>query len=98
MHAHVSLCMSTKEFFNKILESLLRFDVSSWERTAGGRNRTGTKVTFRGILSPLRLPIPPLRHEKVAEYYAINTCHVNRFCAQLGWLSLVCVQHNKEEG
>src|SRR5579863_5830956 len=26
---------------------------------ARGRNRTGTRVTPRGILSPLRLPVPP---------------------------------------
>jgi hypothetical protein len=29
---------------------------------ARGRNRTGTGVTSRGILSPLRLPIPPPGH------------------------------------
>ncbi len=30
---------------------------------AADRNRTGTPVAQRGILSPLRLPIPPQRHE-----------------------------------
>jgi hypothetical protein len=29
---------------------------------ARGQNRTGTEVTLRGILSPLRLPIPPPGH------------------------------------
>ena len=29
---------------------------------AEGRNRTGTTLTGQRILSPLRLPIPPLRH------------------------------------
>ena len=29
---------------------------------AEGRGRTGTEISFRGILSPLRLPIPPLQH------------------------------------
>ena len=28
---------------------------------AGDRNRTGTEITLRGILSPLRLPVPPPR-------------------------------------
>ena len=28
---------------------------------AGSRGRTGTKLTFHGILSPGRLPIPPFR-------------------------------------
>ncbi len=30
-------------------------------RGAGGRNRTGTSFTASRILSPVRLPIPPLR-------------------------------------
>ena len=30
---------------------------------AEGRTRTGTEETLRGILSPLRLPIPPLRRQ-----------------------------------
>ena len=29
---------------------------------AEDRNRTGTNLTIRGILSPLRLPVPPPRH------------------------------------
>ena len=29
---------------------------------AEGRNRTGTVVTYRRILSPVRLPVPPPRH------------------------------------
>ncbi|GEM_PF-2326967 len=36
---------------------LLDFDAAS--RGAGSRNRTGTALSHRGILSPLRLPIPP---------------------------------------
>ena len=31
---------------------------------ARGRNRTGTGISSRGILSPLRLPIPPPGLEK----------------------------------
>ncbi len=30
---------------------------------AGDRNRTGTRLNSRGILSPLRLPIPPPRQK-----------------------------------
>ena len=30
---------------------------------AGGRSRTDTVVTNRRILSPVRLPVPPLRHK-----------------------------------
>ena len=30
---------------------------------AGDRNRTGTGITPRGILSPLRLPVPPPRQK-----------------------------------
>ena len=29
---------------------------------AEGRNRTGTVITHRRILSPVRLPVPPPRH------------------------------------
>ena len=31
---------------------------------AEDRNRTGTNLTIRGILSPVRLPVPPPRREK----------------------------------
>ena len=31
---------------------------------AADRNRTGTGITTHGILSPGRLPVPPLRHAK----------------------------------
>ncbi len=30
---------------------------------AEDRNRTGTDVSIRRILSPLRLPVPPPRHD-----------------------------------
>ena len=30
---------------------------------AEDRNRTGTEISFRRILSPLRLPVPPPRHK-----------------------------------
>lgn len=30
---------------------------------AEDRNWTGTEITLRGILSPLRLPVPPPRHK-----------------------------------
>ena len=30
--------------------------------SAADRNRTGTGITTHGILSPGRLPVPPLRH------------------------------------
>ena len=31
---------------------------------AGDRNRTGTDISIRRILSPLRLPVPPPRHDE----------------------------------
>ncbi len=39
--------------------SRLRVNDLNIEFGARGQNRTGTGVTPRGILSPLRLPIPP---------------------------------------
>ena len=32
------------------------------KNNAADRNRTGTGITTHGILSPGRLPVPPLRH------------------------------------
>ena len=32
---------------------------------AEDRNRTGTVVSYRRILSPLRLPVPPPRHLRI---------------------------------
>jgi hypothetical protein len=34
---------------------------------AENRNRTGTVVTYRRILSPVRLPVPPPRQKSGAE-------------------------------
>ena len=36
---------------------------------ARGRNRTGTDITVRGILSPLRLPVPPPGRDKSFQLY-----------------------------
>ena len=41
--------------------------------TAGDRNRTGTKFNPRRILSPVRLPVPPLQH---IYYLAVALRHV----------------------
>ena len=35
---------------------------------AADRNRTGTGITTHGILSPGRLPVPPLRHIKLKKW------------------------------
>ena len=35
---------------------------------AEGRNRTGTDITIRRILSPVRLPVPPPRHVTVVSF------------------------------
>ena len=36
--------------------------------TAADRNRTGTGITTHGILSPGRLPVPPLRQEMLKRF------------------------------
>ena len=38
------------------------FTKISEKNNAADRNRTGTGITTHGILSPGRLPVPPLRH------------------------------------
>ena len=35
---------------------------------AADRNRTGTGITTHGILSPGRLPVPPLRQEMLIRF------------------------------
>ena len=35
---------------------------------AADRNRTGTGITTHGILSPGRLPVPPLRQEMLERF------------------------------
>ena len=39
---------------------------------AGDRSRTGTILSYHGILSPGRLPIPP--HRQNIKRYALTTC------------------------
>ena len=39
------------------------FPTSPKFQTAADRNRTGTGISTHGILSPGRLPVPPLRHK-----------------------------------
>ena len=48
---------------------------------ASGRSRTGTGFNTRRILSPVRLPIPPLRHKMVTRW---------RFELQTLWLKVKC--------
>ena len=44
-------------FFGNIFKQCCRFF------GAEDRNRTGTEISLRGILSPLRLPVPPPRQK-----------------------------------
>ncbi len=47
---------------------------------AEGRTRTGTVETYRRILSPVRLPIPPPRHDlqvRLLQYIYINLLSIN---------------------
>jgi hypothetical protein len=41
-------------------------------RGAEDRNRTGTEISLRRILSPLRLPVPPPRHKYAKLLKAVN--------------------------
>ena len=41
----------------------LRAHINNLIDGAEDRNRTGTVVTYRRILSPVRLPVPPPRHK-----------------------------------
>ena len=56
----VQLC-TTFQRKRKMLQSLCLQGVEAPYTTAADRNRTGTGITTHGILSPGRLPVPPLR-------------------------------------
>ena len=43
-------------------QTLYPIELRALKNGAEGRNRTGTVVTHRRILSPVRLPVPPPRH------------------------------------
>ena len=45
----------------------LRYGCIYKKQNAEDRNRTGTVITHRRILSPVRLPVPPPRHNVRAE-------------------------------
>ena len=45
-----------------MLQALYLQGFEAPHKTAADRNRTGTGITTHGILSPGRLPVPPLRH------------------------------------
>ncbi len=56
------LCTSTVSFCAQ--KNPKPFDLEfKFKIYAGDRNRTGTSVTTRRILSPVRLPVPPRRRE-----------------------------------
>ena len=57
------------------------FQGNSLNFSAEGRSRTGTDINIRGILSPLRLPIPPPRH--ILKEAAIGVEPMNRGFADL---------------
>jgi hypothetical protein len=53
---------------NLLIRSQTLYPIELWaQMNAEGRTRTGTVVTHRRILSPVRLPIPPPRHDNGAE-------------------------------
>ncbi|BAQ23636.1 uncharacterized protein SRT_03750 [Streptococcus troglodytae] len=45
---------------------------------AEDRNRTGTKVTLRRILSPVRLPVPPPRPPKANDGIRTRDPHLGK--------------------
>ena len=51
--------------FNLLIRSQTLYPIALWVRvSAEDRDRTGTVITNRRILSPVRLPIPPPRHPR----------------------------------
>ena len=57
-----SYCGKTKRNLPRCLQKKEQNQSGSVPKAAVDRNRTGTGITTHGILSPGRLPVPPLRH------------------------------------
>ena len=58
---HLAFREAVKNKTNKN-EKKKNSNLSTTVFNAADRNRTGTGITTHGILSPGRLPVPPLRH------------------------------------
>ena len=59
---------------NRLIRSQVLYPIELWVQilfncieNAEGRGRTGTVITDRRILSPVRLPIPPPRHYRTGK-------------------------------
>ena len=44
---------------------------------AGDRGRTGTVLSYHGILSPGRLPVPPHRHKTQENFAPLSVCAID---------------------
>ena len=56
---------SRSRTYNLLIRSQTLYPIALWVHihyNAEDRNRTGTVITYRRILSPVRLPVPPPRH------------------------------------
>ena len=60
---------------------LLKVKSTAISSDAEDRNRTGTKVTLRRILSPVRLPVPPPRLLKRTTGFEPATPTLARWCS-----------------
>ena len=56
---------SRSRTYNLLIRSQTLYPIALWvlQQNAEDRDRTGTVITDRRILSPVRLPIPPPRHK-----------------------------------
>ena len=61
----VCLPFHHNRLYNILSKKKASFLLVTRRNGAEDRNRTGTDITIRGILSPVRLPVPPPRHIKL---------------------------------
>ena len=68
---------------------------------AGDRGRTGTIGKDRGILSPVRLPVPPLRHSIFLEAtprFELGIKELQSTALPLGYVAVLVIHPRLERG
>ena len=84
---------------NLLIRSQTLYPIELRAHNAENRNRTGTVVTYRRILSPVRLPIPPPRQVLERKTgFEPATPTLARWCSTTELLPLILINHKYGAG